>query len=275
MNPKVFVRAVTKAFSALLTINKNSTSNVIFLMYHRITGDVNMELDIPFSDFSTQMQWLAKNADVISLDEAINLCENGVSDKGERLKVVITFDDAYKDFYTLAWPLLRDLNLPSTLYVPTGFIENPNSPPISSSFEGMEVLQPVNWEMLREISSDPRVTLAAHSHDHLEYSSLSTEAMIKDVEASHKLFEENLGFIPAHFAYPRGAWSPTCRNLLKKYYRSIVLVGGGGISFESFDCMSIPRVPVLRSDGELWFKYRVTGRLIYDELLADILKRRN
>ena len=35
--------------------------------------------------------------------------------------VLITFDDAYADFRTVAWPILRDRQVPVTLFVPTAY----------------------------------------------------------------------------------------------------------------------------------------------------------
>ena len=36
--------------------------------------------------------------------------------------IVITFDDAYLDFYDNAWPLLQHYGFPATVFVPTGHV---------------------------------------------------------------------------------------------------------------------------------------------------------
>jgi peptidoglycan/xylan/chitin deacetylase (PgdA/CDA1 family) len=38
-----------------------------------------------------------------------------------RRAVLLTFDDAYRDFATLAWPLLRERGLPATVFIPTAY----------------------------------------------------------------------------------------------------------------------------------------------------------
>lgn len=40
--------------------------------------------------------------------------------------VLLTFDDAYRDFATHAWPILRRLGLPTVLFVPTAYPDSPN-----------------------------------------------------------------------------------------------------------------------------------------------------
>ncbi len=39
--------------------------------------------------------------------------------------VLITFDDGYRDFKEVAWPILRELRLPAVLFVTTGFVDQP------------------------------------------------------------------------------------------------------------------------------------------------------
>ncbi|WP_341936714.1 polysaccharide deacetylase family protein [Marinimicrobium sp. C2-29] len=46
------------------------------------------------------------------------------SDTVQPYTVVITFDDGHQDFYTNAWPILRQYDLPASIFVATGFIDN-------------------------------------------------------------------------------------------------------------------------------------------------------
>lgn len=269
-------RDAIKYLSTLLTALRPGRPDLVILMYHRVTGDSGLELDVRYEDFCQQMRWLAANTEVISLDEAIEVSADREKWGGAnepRQSVVITFDDAFEDFYSMAWPVLRDLKLPATLYVPTGFIESPDSPPVSLDTPAVEGLRPVTWSMLRELSESSLVTLAAHSHAHNEYPLLGDAQMESDVEQSMKAFQNQLGIIPRHFAYPRGAWNLRCEDIVSLKYETVALVGGGGQQWGKLNRKRLRRIPVLLSDGQRWFERRVMGRLFYEEQLASLIRR--
>ena len=90
-----------KAFS------RPERSAISILMYHRVTGDVNVELDIPFELFRRQMEWLKSTGSVISYPDALEMLLSGKPP--EKLHYVLTFDDAYEDFYSHDMPLLSEL----------------------------------------------------------------------------------------------------------------------------------------------------------------------
>jgi peptidoglycan/xylan/chitin deacetylase (PgdA/CDA1 family) len=62
---------------------------------------------------------LARDYDVVSLDEALDAVvrKRSLPD----CAVLLTFDDAYRDFAANAWPTLKRFGLPATLFVPTAF----------------------------------------------------------------------------------------------------------------------------------------------------------
>jgi peptidoglycan/xylan/chitin deacetylase (PgdA/CDA1 family) len=71
------------------------------------------------ADFEEQMRYLAARWRPISLAELL------AARRGEaRLQprsVLVTFDDAYRDFAEIAWPLLARHGIPVTLFVPTAY----------------------------------------------------------------------------------------------------------------------------------------------------------
>lgn len=73
--------------------------------------------------FARQMEHLARFYRVVSMPEVLEAME-----KGRRLPkraVLITFDDAYADFAEIAWPILKQLRLPATMFVPTAYPGDP------------------------------------------------------------------------------------------------------------------------------------------------------
>jgi len=72
--------------------------------------------------FSEQMQFLARCCNVVSMEEVLDAIDNQ-RDLPPR-SVLITFDDAYRDFAEHAWPVLQQYKLPATMFVATDYPGN-------------------------------------------------------------------------------------------------------------------------------------------------------
>lgn len=99
------------------------------LTYHRIDRMNDMQnLDprlisaIP-KVFAEQMLHLKMHYNVVFAEQVLEAYVGGSS--LPQRAVLITFDDAYCDFAENAWPVLKELNLPATLFVPTGYPDCP------------------------------------------------------------------------------------------------------------------------------------------------------
>lgn len=99
------------------------------LTYHRVDWQsARPELDPALisaepEEFERQMEWLARCATPISLADLLELKRDATA--LPRRAVLVTFDDGYRDFARLAWPVLRDHGVPVTLFVPTAFPGEP------------------------------------------------------------------------------------------------------------------------------------------------------
>lgn len=102
------------------------------LMYHKIS-DADEPGVHPYyklctspNRFRQHMRFLqARGYQVISLKEAVKLSSIDLSLSTDHPKyVVLTFDDGYQDFYINAWPILKELGYPVTVFVPTAFIRS-------------------------------------------------------------------------------------------------------------------------------------------------------
>ncbi|HUJ25465.1 MAG TPA: polysaccharide deacetylase family protein [Myxococcales bacterium] len=112
----------------LSTVQRSAVGGrrVLILSYHRVVGDYHEEkprslytLNIAQRTFRRHLEILQESHDVVSLDDALAVLEG--TRKAARDVAVITFDDGYRDVYTHALPVLRDLRLPALVYVPSAF----------------------------------------------------------------------------------------------------------------------------------------------------------
>lgn len=98
---------------------------VISLMYHEVLPDhascdawtVVME-----SKFHAQMLYLKRNFDVVSIDEALKRLSQ--RDSGKRPTAIVTFDDGYLGNKQTVWPIVRELEIPITIFVSTSAVKD-------------------------------------------------------------------------------------------------------------------------------------------------------
>jgi len=85
------------------------------LAYHSISDIPDyLNISLPVSIFKNQLQYLKNNYQVVSLEHAVNIiCSKRLKDD----IIVITFDDGYMDNYRNAFPLLKEFNIPATIFL--------------------------------------------------------------------------------------------------------------------------------------------------------------
>jgi peptidoglycan/xylan/chitin deacetylase (PgdA/CDA1 family) len=116
--------------------------------------------------------------------------------------VTLTFDDAFANFATAVWPLLRDHGLPVTVFVPTAFVGRSNS---WSAMPGgaMAPLPLLDWATLGRLVEEG-VTLGAHSRIHPDLRTLDEAALEDEVGGSMDDIARETGRRAEGFAYPYG-----------------------------------------------------------------------
>jgi peptidoglycan/xylan/chitin deacetylase (PgdA/CDA1 family) len=122
--PKKLVRRLALAAGAV-TISRLMTQRRwgAVLMYH---GVARAPLPIPdwcwvdHDRFHEQMLYLALHCEVVPLTELQPRLREG---SATRPLVAITFDDGYRDNYTVAWPILADLGLQASVFLTTDLID--------------------------------------------------------------------------------------------------------------------------------------------------------
>jgi peptidoglycan/xylan/chitin deacetylase (PgdA/CDA1 family) len=118
-----FVLYHTGLFRVVQVLNRSQPK---ILLYHDIgTGDNafirDLRASVPSESFKQQMRFLKKHYRVISVDDYLCKVEQGVRFSRE---VVITFDDGFRSNYLHAFPLLKQLALPATIFLATDFVGN-------------------------------------------------------------------------------------------------------------------------------------------------------
>ena len=109
-------------------LRRISNNDFVILMYHRvITPDCKKEpiqagMYVEPDTFRLHLQFLKKHFQVISF---LELSENLNLDRYHNLHkplCILTFDDGWLDFYQNAFPLLKEYQVPATVFLPTNFV---------------------------------------------------------------------------------------------------------------------------------------------------------
>lgn len=132
-----------------LGVEPGRLQTVPILCYHRL-GSGSSRMVVSPLNFEAQMNWLVDNDyRVIPLADLAAFMA-GLRPLPPR-SVVITFDDGYESFHRFAFPVLKKLRLPATLFVYTDFIG------------GGEAL---SWPQLQELQASGLVDIQSHSKSH-------------------------------------------------------------------------------------------------------------
>jgi peptidoglycan/xylan/chitin deacetylase (PgdA/CDA1 family) len=100
---------------------QNEASRFMILLYHRVNPDEDPLFPaVSPQTFDAQMGYLAKNFKVLSLVDIIRRVQQGQA--LEPFTIAVTFDDGYRDNYIFAHPILKQYQLPATVFVATGFV---------------------------------------------------------------------------------------------------------------------------------------------------------
>lgn len=115
-------------YSGLLALirKRYMRDHAVILMYHRVTPTGKGVPDyspngmaVTPGEFAMQMRFIRAHYDVVPLSRVV-----AAVTAGEKLPAnmcVVTFDDGWRDVYQYAFPLLKELAIPATVFLTTGY----------------------------------------------------------------------------------------------------------------------------------------------------------
>jgi len=155
--------------------------------------------------------------------------------------VYLTFDDGEESFYTNAFPILTELSIPATVFIPAGFIGKTNSWDYSSIFQKRKHL---GAEKIRAIS-DSGLEIGSHGYTHTSLASLSDRLLKIELKRSKKELEDIIGKQVRFISYPFGRFNGRVEAMaLKAGYEkgftlSSIRKSGFGYTYNRFGVYTI------------------------------------
>lgn len=123
-------------------------SHSVLLMYHRVLDDPFAEHEyaqtgtaVSTASFRAQIAFLAKRFGVMTAGDYVAARANG--QPLPRKCAVITFDDGWEDNYRNAFPILKNYNVPATIFICTDFVGT------KEKLWFHEMLHSIRWQQLK------------------------------------------------------------------------------------------------------------------------------
>ena len=222
------------SFSEDKILKKINHANI--LMYHRFGESKYPTTNTTIEQFIAHTNELIKDKyNVIRLDKVIDGIKGKIDLKDR--SVSITIDDAYLSVYTKAWPILKKLNLPFTLFISTDVIDNDFS-------------NYMNWDQIRELV-DNGVLVGSQTKSHPHLHRLNSKQILNEIEHSNNRFIKELGFKLKLFAYPYGEYDNKTIDIVKGSGFEAAFGQHSGVAHISAGIFELPRFAMNENYGDL------------------------
>lgn len=229
-------------------------AGVFILMYHRINDDLPpSHLIVSVKKFKEQMAYLKQCCDVIGIDRLPGFYKDkkGMA-QSRRPQVVITIDDGYRDNYLNAFPVLKEFNLPATIFVSTGFIGTNKK---MRRYDDLPAPDMLSWQEIQEMRNSGNITFGPHTVNHPHLLQLNRAQQKEEIEKSmNGLFAK----VPDPlckkiFSYTYGEYDSELLNVLKELGIDLAVTVGGGINNYDSDPRELKRLGVDGRDNLVGF----------------------
>ena len=270
-------RLLTVYFFDPLTkiLRRGNIKGIPILMYHSISDDGEKETHRYYSIntspkiFNTHLDYLRDNEYVvINLSDAVSYLITGTPIPNKFL--VITFDDGYRDFYTNAFPILKQHAFSCTVFLPTGFIEGRRP--------GLKDKEHMNWDEVRTLSKEG-IKFGSHTVTHPQLALLNKDGILYELKHSKESIEDNIGEAVESFSYPFAF--PEANKPFKSLLSHIIDECGYkngvstriGIATYGENKYFLKRIPINTHDDELFFRAKLEGSYDWLNKLQYVFKR--
>ena len=226
-------------------------NRALVVMYHRVL-DSGTDLSqsgtvVQTNTFEKQLLQLRGMFSMVPLSDAIH-------HEGGGFRCAITFDDGWADNHRFAFPVLKRLGLPATLFITTGYIGTQrlfwpeclayilqrHDEQVDALIESLKNVpeqtredfldqqarlhnrpllpsetRMLSWDQVRDLKKQG-FDIGSHTVNHVLLNHATPELVEKELGESRDQITTQLWEPPQSFAYPNGNWNPVLAESVRK-----------------------------------------------------------
>jgi peptidoglycan/xylan/chitin deacetylase (PgdA/CDA1 family) len=236
------------------------------LGYHRIASTNGDTLAVSPEVFRRQMeQVLESGATPVRLAEVLDELEAPV----EGRYVCVTFDDGYRDNVEHAEPVLRELGIPGTIFLPTAV------PGGESSFFWYDDPPPsLSWDEVAEVAAREVIDVQSHTRTHAWLPRLGDAEARGEIFGSKAELEERLGRPVTMLAYPAGLHGEREAALVQEAGYRAAVTTDPGVNRGGEGSVGLRRTLIFGEDNDTAFLAKLRGTFDGSPMRAFLNRRR-
>ena len=206
---------------------------VPILLYHHISNEEfsdgnEISLISPY-DFRLHMTAIKINFTPISLKHYYDYvtCEDGSVTIPDN-PIIITFDDGYLSNYEIAYPILKELEIPATIFIITDTVGE-------VAGDGKVNYSHFTWEQAREMEASGLIDIESHTASHAALGELEINDLVLELRKSKYVIEKNLGHECEMIAFPYGSYTDEVLEASKKAGYKLQALVDNKVTEEAFE----------------------------------------
>jgi peptidoglycan/xylan/chitin deacetylase (PgdA/CDA1 family) len=235
---------------------------VIFLCYHGVTErptrapDDSKALQVNRQRLAAHLDFLARRYHPISLGDYLT-----ARDTGRRLReysVILTFDDGFRNFLTVAAPLLVARSIPATVFLITDKVALENGQR-QSSWSPEDDHKSLSWGEVRTLKEQFGFEFGSHTCSHSRLLGLSPQETERELLHSLNDLMTNLAVDRPALSYPKGEYSTLLAAEAQKVGYACAVTTDRGCNEIDHDPFTLGRALIGDNDDEAAFAVRLSG----------------
>lgn len=247
----VLVLSILSPYISFADTNK---INIPIILYHNLNPTVPGSMTVTPQKFEANLKLLKDNGfTFIPLQEAVEYLQGKRASLPPK-PVVLTADDGWESVYTYMYPIVKKLNIPTTLFI------YPESISSSKNF--------LTWEQLKELKNSGLFDIQGHTYSHPNFkvvkrklSPAAYEQFVqKELVTSKQILEDKLGIKVTLLAWPFGIYNEYLEHEAAKAGYVMAFTIGYRTANQNFKAMEQPRFMIVDKLDDQTFKIIVKNK---------------